>query len=166
LPLGESFLHRNFGNMLFTLASLLLATVVAGDCTADNCLRALKSTHITGGIESPQAFCAAFVVGSVIPPNIATACGDSQNGPLSFRISSACACIAAASAATSASSRSTFLQLTTTHSTTKTTPTTAPSSTTVPSNTTAACAIVSSSWAAQISASPAGLYPPRDMHTS
>jgi hypothetical protein len=148
----REFPLSNICNMLFTLVSLLLVTVVAGDCAADNCLRALKSTHVTGGIEAPQAFCATLAPGSTVPEYVASACQDNQNGPLSFRISSACACIAGTVATTAASSPSSVLPVTTTRSAAIT------HSSTAPSKTVEACAIVSSYWASQLSNTPTGLY--------
>jgi hypothetical protein len=131
--------------MLLTVTTLLFATLVAGDCNADNCLRALRATQVTGRLAAAQTFCASFTSASVpataIPSYAAAACKENQNGPLSFRISSACSCIAAA---------------------TTTSPTA--SATTTPSAT-AACALVSSSWAAQKAISPSGQISSRDTKT-
>lgn len=108
------------------------AELVAADCAADNCLRALRATGTPGRLSSAQAFCATFtaattsVAPTAVPTYAVDACKQNQNGDLNFRLSSACACIA-------------------------------PATTTVPSGpTAAACALVSSSWAAQKAAAPAG----------
>ena len=143
MPLRESFLLRILGIMLLPLVSFLLVTVVAGDCSADNCLRALKSNHVEGGIEAAQAFCGVFTFNSVpapaIPSYAAAACKDNQNGPLAFRLSGACACIGAATTSTAAPSTSKSLSATTI-SFAATTPSAA-----TPASIIAACAIVSSS---------------------
>lgn len=137
MPLQESFAPW-LSSMLLTVTTLLFATLVVGDCNADNCLRALRATQVTGRFEAAQTFCAAFNSASVpataIPSYAVAACKENQNGPLSFRISSACSCIGAA---------------TTTSLTT---------SVTMTPSATAACALVSSSWAAQKAISPSGLF--------
>jgi hypothetical protein len=98
-----------------------------------------ESTHVTGGIEAPQAFCAAFAPGFAIPAYATGACQDNHNGPLSFRISSACTCIAGSAATSSASSSSTVLPVTTTRSAATT------HSSAAPPKIIESCAIVSSS---------------------
>lgn len=160
---GERSLFRKIGNMLLILVSLLFSTLVAGDCSADNCLRALRSSHVTGGVDSPQAFCAISASGSIsataIPESVAAACKNNQNGSLSSRIASACGCIARAAATSSASKaaatssasvQSTTLRLTANPSVTSIASNV--SYTTTPSpTTTQACALVSSAWAIQSS---------------
>jgi hypothetical protein len=120
--------------MLFVLTTLILAAVVAGDCNADNCLRAFRATQTPGRLQAAQSFCATYtqqgVTATAIPSFVVDACKNNQNGPMSIRLSSACSCIA------------TF---------TSTTASMTPSPTA-----TGACAIVSSSSAAQIAASPSG----------
>jgi hypothetical protein len=140
--------------MLFTLASLLLATVVAGDCNADNCLRALRSRHATGSLDSLKGVCANSASGDIstatIPQAVASACKDNQNGSLSFRISSACACIEKAAATSSITPSGTVIALTTTQPSNSTLSKVTPTAT-LPPATTEACALVSSSWLAQSS---------------
>jgi hypothetical protein len=143
--------------MLLPFASLLLVSVVAADCSADNCLRALRSNHVQGGVEAGQAFCGLFMSNSqpapVIPSYAAEACKDNQKGTLSFRLASACGCIAAATTSTTTASSSRTLSATTTSFAATTT-----SAVTSPS-TVAACALVSSSWAAQSATAPGGSSP-------
>ena len=119
--------------MRYAFATLLLAGLAAGDCAADNCLRALRATQTPGRLQSAQSFCATFTKQSVpataIPTYAVDACKQNQNGPLSMRLSSACACIAASTSST----------------------------TTTPTATGGACAIVSKSAAAQRAISPSGL---------
>ncbi|KAH8882569.1 pyridine nucleotide-disulfide oxidoreductase family protein [Thozetella sp. PMI_491] len=109
-----------------------LSAVLADECHADNCLRALRATQTPGRLEAAQSFCATFTVPSAtvtaIPSYAADACKANDNGGQAARISSACACIAP--------------------STTQT------SSATVTASPTEPCAIASSSWAAQVDASP------------
>jgi len=139
VPLLEEFIlqyyrpHDLTAIMRYAFATFLLAGLAAGDCAADNCLRALRATQTPGRLQSAQSFCATFTKQSVpataIPTYAADACKQNQNGPLSMRLSSACACIA-----------------TSTSSTTST-----------PTATDGACAIVSKSAAAQRAVSPSGL---------
>lgn len=118
--------------MHIAFATLLLATAVAGDCAADNCLRALRATQIPGRLQSAQSFCATFTKGSVvataIPTYAAAACVKNQNADLPARISSACSCIA---------------------------PSTTSASSITSAGATGACALVSSSSSAQRALSPA-----------
>lgn len=120
--------------MHIAFATLLLATAVAGDCAADNCLRALRATQIPGRLQSAQSFCATFTKGSVvataIPTYAAAACVKNQNADLPARISSACSCIA---------------------------PSTTSASSITSAGATGACALVSSSSSAQRALSPAGM---------
>jgi hypothetical protein len=120
--------------MIYALTTLLLATLVTGDCVADNCLRAFRATQTPGRLQAAQSFCATFtqtsIASTAIPSFAVDACKENQNGQPSMRISSACSCIA--------------------------TTTSSPTSSTGPS-VTAACAIVSSYWAAQIAVSPSGM---------
>ncbi len=132
---------RSFGIvaiMKYAFTTLLLATLAAGDCAADNCLRALRATQSPGRLGAAREFCATFTAGSVaataIPVYALNACKDNQNGPISSRLSSACDCIAAA-----------------------TTTTSVPSVTPAPPTLTEACALVSSSSSAQKVASPSGM---------
>jgi hypothetical protein len=122
--------------MIHAFATLLLATLVAGDCAADICLRAFRATQTPGRLQAAQSFCATFTQTSIavtsIPSYAVDACKENQNGSPSIRISSACSCLA--------------------------TTTSPPMSSTGPSIT-AACGIVSSSWAAQIAVSPSGMCP-------
>jgi hypothetical protein len=155
VPLRESFLLRILGTMLLHFGSLLLVTIVTADCSADNCLRALKSNHVQGGVEAVRAFCGIFTSNSqpapAIPSYAVVACKGNQNGTLSFRISSACSCMAAATSSIATASTSQTLSATTTSFAATTTSTVASPSTI------AACAIVSSSWAAQFATAPGGL---------
>ncbi|KAF6807039.1 peptidase s41 family protein [Colletotrichum sojae] len=120
---------------LLALAATPLAS--AADCNADNCLRALRATQTPGRLESARAFCATFTGASAAPtetPAFALDnCKPNQVGDASFRISSACSCIAAPSTTASAT-------------------VTASASTTATAG--AACSAVSASWAAQIAATP------------
>ena len=121
--------------MLFPLTILALATLAAGDCAADNCLRALRATQTPGRLEAAQSFCATFTRATVAPTAIPSyavdACKQNQNGPLSYRISSACSCIATSSSSASATS--------------------------VSATGYAPCATVSSSAAAQLATAPKGM---------
>jgi hypothetical protein len=139
--------------MLLPFGSLLLVTVVTADCTADNCLRALKLNH--GGIDAVRAFCGIFTSNSqpapAIPSYAVVACKGNENGTPSFRLSSACACVAAATSSIAAASTSQALSANTTSFAATTT------STVTSPNTISACAIVSSSWAAQFATAPGGL---------
>jgi choice-of-anchor B domain-containing protein len=72
----------------------------AKTCSADNCLRALRSTSISGRLEESQEFCASYLDGweadvKVVPTYAASVCGDNVIG----RVSSACSCLPAATAA-------------------------------------------------------------------
>ena len=116
--------------MTTALLSVLavLAAGTAADCTANNCLRALRAPQ---RLEAAQAFCSTFTTVPVtataaIPSFAVEACKDNQNGPLTARVSSACSCIA-----------------TSTSTNTTPTPTASP---------TEPCAVVSSSWASQSAA--------------
>jgi hypothetical protein len=114
------------GTLAFSALLAGAAELVAAECAADNCLRALRATQTPGRLSSAQAFCATFTATSVaataIPTYAANNCKENQNGDLYFRVSSACSCIA-------------------------------PATTSVPTTTTgaptAACALVSSSWSVQ-----------------
>jgi hypothetical protein len=121
--------------MLFVIFGLLFAMVVAGDCAADDCLRALQATQTPSGLQSAQSFCATFTRSSVaataIPSFASSGCTASQDAPMLARISSACSCIAATT--------SSVQPLTSTTSTM------------------GACALVSSSSSAQRALSPTGM---------
>ncbi|POR32523.1 Uncharacterized protein TPAR_07296 [Tolypocladium paradoxum] len=122
---------------IITVAALLAggADSVAARCAANNCLRAMRATQIPGRLESARAFCSTFtsatVAATAIPTFAVDACKPNQNGDMTFRLSSACSCIAP---------------------TTTVPTTTATGTTTVPTATAsvAACARASSSWAEQI----------------
>jgi len=120
--------------MLYAFTALLLATLASGACDADNCLRALRATQTPGRLEAAQSFCATYTQSSVaataIPTYAADACKQNQNGNQTFRISSACGCIAAST--TSVAS--------------------------ISSATGGACATVSSLAAAQRAVSPSGMF--------
>jgi hypothetical protein len=120
--------------MLFAFIALLLISMAAGDCAADNCLRAMRATQIPGRLQSAQSFCKTFAQNSVsvsiIPTYAAQSCVANQNAAMSARISSACSCIG---------TPATLL------------------STATSTVTTGACAIVASSWSVQKSASPTGM---------
>ncbi|TVY18750.1 Peptidase S41 family protein ustP [Lachnellula arida] len=117
--------------MLYAFTTLLLATLVSGACDADNCLRAMRATQTPGRLQAAQSFCATFTQSSVaataIPTYAAEACTQDQNGNQTFRIYSACSCIAASTTSITSTSNATE----------------------------GACATVSSLAAAQIAASPA-----------
>lgn len=103
---------------------------VVGVCNADNCLRSMRATEISGRLETAQSFCATYTAASVttatvfIPPFASNACKDDRNRNLSDRLSSACSCIRPA----------------------RTTPVTQATASTSQEP----CAEVSKSWAAQI----------------
>ncbi|KAH7324564.1 hypothetical protein B0I35DRAFT_388417 [Stachybotrys elegans] len=66
----------------------------AKTCSADNCLRALRSTGIGGRLEESQEFCADFTNGwnaqvTEVPAFATAACG----GNIISRVSSACSCL-------------------------------------------------------------------------
>lgn len=123
---------------LAVTTTFLFAGLVAADCAADNCLRALRATQTPGRLESAQALCATYttqaVAAAAIPTFAVEACQANQNGNFSVRLSSACNCIAASTTAI-------------------------PTSTAAPTGTaTGACALVSLSSRAQKSTAPAGTY--------
>lgn len=131
-------LFENPTMRLFTTLVLACAVSLASaSCDADNCLRALRATQTPGRLQAAQSFCATFTKSAVpataIPTFAAGACKQNQVGNLTFRVSSACGCIAASTT----------------------------SITSIPSATGRACATVSSLAAVQRSASPSGkLIPP------
>ncbi|TVY42547.1 Peptidase S41 family protein [Lachnellula occidentalis] len=94
--------------MLYAFTTLLLATLVSGSCNADNCLRAMRATQTPGRLQAAQSFCATFTQSSVaataIPTYATEACTYDQNGNQTFRISSACSCIAASKTSVSSTS--------------------------------------------------------------
>jgi choice-of-anchor B domain-containing protein len=68
-------------------------------CSADNCLRAMRSTSIEGRLEESQEFCASYLDGweadvKVVPSFASSVCGDNVIG----RVSSACSCLPAPTA--------------------------------------------------------------------
>ncbi|KAK0100490.1 hypothetical protein ONS95_008438 [Cadophora gregata] len=134
--------------MKYVLSTLVLATLAAGDCAADNCLRALRATQTPGRLSSAREFCSTFTAGSVaataIPSYALNACKQNQNGALSVRLSSACNCIAATSAS---SGPSITAPPSNTASATSV-------STSASASLTEACALVSSSSSVQRAASP------------
>ncbi len=135
-PVNLAKMHRT---TLAASALLGTFTLVSGSCNADNCLRALRNPT---RIENARAFCATYTAApspTIAIPSYATeACKANQVGDQEFRVSSACSCIATASPTVTVSS-------------------TATSSSSVTASPTAACAAVSSSWAAQKAANPAGM---------
>ena len=145
--------------MFLPLVSFLFAAVAFGDCSADNCLRALKSSEVAGA-EAGQTFCELVTSNNVpapqIPSHVANACQSNEVGSLSFRIASACRCIAAATTSISSAVPNKTLAATITPSATISSSTTITPSATKSLNTPAACAVVSSSWAAQFLTQPAG----------
>ena len=140
--------------MKYALTTLVLATLAAGDCAADNCLRALRATQVPGRLGDARDFCATFTVGSVaataIPSYAVDACKQNQNGPLSVRLSSACNCIAA----TSTSSLGPSVTAPPSNTTSATSISVTPTSASVSASLTEACALVSSSSSVQRAASP------------
>ncbi|KID76169.1 Peptidase S41 family protein ustP [Metarhizium brunneum] len=130
------------GNTIVAAALLAgAAELAAADgCNADNCLRALRATHIPGRLESAKAFCATYtkatgtVAPTAVPSYAADGCKDNLNGPMALRISSACSCIAPGPSTTAIPTAPTSAA-----------PTTAPTSTA----TGHPCAKVSASWAEQ-----------------
>ncbi|CAH0050083.1 unnamed protein product [Clonostachys solani] len=69
-------------------------------CNADNCLRAMRASSIEGRLGESQQFCSGFTQGfkadvSVVPKYASEACGDN----VIARVSSACACLPAATPA-------------------------------------------------------------------
>ncbi|KAG4416893.1 hypothetical protein IFR04_009971 [Cadophora malorum] len=63
-------------------------------CSADNCLRALRSTSVPGRLEESQEFCGDFTMFlvkevSLVKPYAASAC----SGNVISRVSSACSCL-------------------------------------------------------------------------
>ncbi|KAF4857122.1 Peptidase S41 family protein ustP [Colletotrichum siamense] len=80
------------------LMLLPAVALVAADCAADNCIRALVATQTPGRLSSAQSFCTTFIAQSVAStdiPSFASHCsGDSLDaGAFSTRLSSACSCI-------------------------------------------------------------------------
>ncbi|EPE36981.1 (Trans)glycosidase [Glarea lozoyensis ATCC 20868] len=69
-------------------------------CSADNCLRALRSTSVSGRLAESQEFCASYYTQyivtdiTLIKPYAASACG----GDIVSRVSSACSCLPKATA--------------------------------------------------------------------
>ncbi|KAH9213176.1 hypothetical protein DL95DRAFT_390761 [Leptodontidium sp. 2 PMI_412] len=138
--------------MKYAFTTLILATLAAGDCAADNCLRALRTTQSPGRLGAAREFCATFTAGSVaataIPSYALNACKDNQNAPLSARLSSACNCIAATTASVSS------MTATSTKSTSVTSVSVTSTSKSASATLTQACALVSSSSSVQRAASP------------
>ncbi|OAA55753.1 hypothetical protein ISF_07858 [Cordyceps fumosorosea ARSEF 2679] len=69
----------------------------AASCSADNCMRALRASHIPGRLEESQAFCWKYTRRlnkdkAVLPTYASEACGGADRDPVA-RVSSACACI-------------------------------------------------------------------------
>jgi choice-of-anchor B domain-containing protein len=63
-------------------------------CSADNCLRSLRSTAVEGRLEESQEFCASYLDGweadiKAVPTYASSACGDN----IISRVSSACSCL-------------------------------------------------------------------------
>ncbi|RDL35438.1 ClpP [Venustampulla echinocandica] len=90
--------------MLYPFSIVILAALASASCDDDNCLRALRATQIPSRIEAAQSFCATFTGTSVAPTAIPTyaldACEQNQKGNLTYRLASACSCIAASTTAT------------------------------------------------------------------
>jgi choice-of-anchor B domain-containing protein len=68
-------------------------------CSADNCMRAMRASHVPGRLEESVDFCGSYTVrkhydDSAVPEYAASACGGSGDEVVS-RVSSACACIPA-----------------------------------------------------------------------
>lgn len=120
----------------FIILPTLAGFSIAADCAADNCLRALRATQTPGQLQAAQSFCATYttqlVQATAIPSFAVDACKQNQNGNLAERLSSACACLPAA------------------------TTTSAGNGTATPTPTGGACALVSASSAAQRAATPSG----------
>lgn len=69
-------------------------------CNADNCLRAMRASHIDGRLEESQEFCGGFLDGweanvDVVPDYAQEMCGENTIS----RVSSACSCLPTATAA-------------------------------------------------------------------
>ncbi|KFA70586.1 hypothetical protein S40285_04709 [Stachybotrys chlorohalonatus IBT 40285] len=69
-------------------------------CSADNCLRAMRSTSVAGRLEESQEFCGEFTKTfvadvTVVPEYAASACGEN----VISRVSSACSCLPTPTAA-------------------------------------------------------------------
>ena len=155
--------------MFLLFLTLLFVAVVVGDCSADNCLRALKSSEAAGGgVDAGQSFCQFVTSNNVqaaqIPSSVANACKANQDGSLSFRIASACRCIGAATSSISSAAPNKTLAATVTPSATILSSATITPSATKSINTPAACAVVSSSWAAQFLTQPGGKNNSRDLN--
>lgn len=105
---ARSICRWDLVKMFYTLTAVLFAGLALGDCDADNCLRALRATQTPGRLEAAQSFCATFTTTSVaataIPSYAAKACQSNQVGDESFRISSACTCIATSATSITATS--------------------------------------------------------------
>lgn len=90
------------------LLTSLLSFAAAKDCNADNCLRALRNSHISGRLQDAQAFCTTFTAQTVtattaIPTYAVEACA----GDVASRVSSACSCIASSTTSTAPTSTAT-----------------------------------------------------------
>ncbi|KAH0441191.1 peptidase s41 family protein [Colletotrichum camelliae] len=82
--------------MVPSILMLLPVALVAADCVADNCIRALVATQTPGRLSSAQAFCTTFIAQSVAStdiPSFASHCSGDSLGAFSTRLSSACSCI-------------------------------------------------------------------------
>lgn len=69
-------------------------------CNADNCLRAMRASHVDGRLEESQDFCAGFTDGwsadvGAVPAYASQACGYN----VISRVSSACSCLPTATPA-------------------------------------------------------------------
>jgi choice-of-anchor B domain-containing protein len=67
-------------------------------CNADNCLRAMRASHIEGRLEESMEFCGNFTrrqhdEESLLPDYAVNGCKPNQNGEPIERVSSACDCI-------------------------------------------------------------------------
>jgi hypothetical protein len=66
-------------------------------CNADNCLRSLRASHISGRLEESIEFCSKYTArkhydAAAVPQYASSGCGGA-NRDVVERVSSACACI-------------------------------------------------------------------------
>lgn len=92
------------------ILTLLLPFAAASDsdCNADNCLRALSNSQVSGRLEAAQSFCATFTVQTITAiTTIPTYAVEGCKGDVASRISSACTCIATSTVSTAPTSTAT-----------------------------------------------------------
>ncbi|KFA49962.1 hypothetical protein S40293_01205 [Stachybotrys chartarum IBT 40293] len=99
-PSGYVFINTIERGGFLVKASRAFPRCRAKTCSADNCLRAMRSSSIAGRLEESQEFCADFTDGwnaqvTDVPAYATAACGEN----IISRVSSACSCLPTPTAA-------------------------------------------------------------------